>query len=180
MNYPDLPENIFQPLLESVDHVSRLTVDALKRVTDPNQRDLFQSLLSELQTKRTEFTTITIPEIIENQRKLQAASARLDSTLAGSTDIIAQSSLLEQKIADQIVSLNEKMASAKPMDPPARPRTDLFKPESKAVSLLDGNILRKYLLGLRDPADVALDEPHTTGNIWDNWKSDDSSGTPNA
>jgi hypothetical protein len=40
MNFPDLPENIFQPLLESVDHVSRLTVDALKRVTDPQQRDL--------------------------------------------------------------------------------------------------------------------------------------------
>ena len=180
MNFPDLPENIFQPLLESVDHVSRLTVDALKRVTDPEQRELFQSLLSELQTKRTEFTTIAIPEIIENQRKLQATSASLDSTLAGSTDIIAQSSLLRQKIADQIVSLNEKMASAKPIDLTARPRTELFKPKSKAVSLLDGNTLRNYLLGLRDPTDVALDGPHTTGNIWDNWKPGDSSGKPRA
>jgi len=180
MNFPDFPEDIFNPLLESVDHVSRLAIDALKRVTDPEQREVFQSLLSELQTKRTEFTTIAIPEIIENQRKLQAASASLDSTLAGSTDIIAQSSLLRQKITDQIVSLNEKMASAKPMDPPARPRTELFKPKSKAVSLLDGNTLRNYLLGLRNPADEALDGPHTTGNIWDNWKPGDSSGKPNA
>ena len=180
MNFPDLPENIFQPLLESVDHVSRLAFDALKRVTDPEQREVFQSLLSELQTKRTEFTTIAIPEILENQRKLQAASASLDSTLAGSTDIISQASLLEQKIADQIVSLNEKMASAKPMDPPARPRTDLFKPKMKAAPLLDGNTLRAFLLGLHDPAVDALLGPHTTGNIWDNWKPGDTGGKPRA
>ena len=122
-------------------------------------------------------TSTAIPELERTHKKLQESTAKTMDLL---DDHKALTARMRQISADLKAKVEASDSVEKPpRKPPARPTVSPPSPK-KAAPLLDGNTLRTFLLGLRDPAEDELQGPRTTGNIWDNWKPGDTGGKPRA
>jgi len=181
MNFPDIPAGFFGPLLGSLDKIAAVASKTIPTVTDPRRRDLFAGLLDELQKARAQFQSVVIPEALETHRKLQESTSKSLELLEDHKALNDRMKELRDEYAGTVAASKEYRQENPPLPlpPPAKPQW-VPKKRSATSPLLDGNTLRAFLLGLRDPAEEALQGPHTTGNIWDNWKPGDSSGKPRA
>ncbi len=181
MNFPDIPAGFFGPLLGSLDKIAAVASKTIPTVTDPRRRDLFAGLLDELQKSRAQFESVVIPEAQETHRKLQESTSKSLELLEDHKALNDRMKELRDEYADTVAASKEfrQENPPKPLPPPAKPQW-VPKKRSATAPLLDGNTLRAFLLGLHDPAVDALLGPHTTGNIWDNWKPGDTGGKPRA
>jgi hypothetical protein len=181
MNFPDIPAGFFGPLLGSLDKIAAVASKTIPTVTDPRRRDLFAGLLDELQKSRAQFESLVIPEALETHRKLQESTSKSLELLEDHNALNDRMKEIRDEYAGTVAASKEfrQENPPKPLPPPAKPQW-LPKKRSATAPLLDGKTLRSFLLGLRDPAEEALQGPHTTGNIWDNWKPGDTGGKPRA
>jgi hypothetical protein len=180
MNFPDIPAGFFGPLLGSLDKIAAVASKTIPTVTDPRRRDLFAGLLDELQKARAQFQSVVIPEALETHRKLQESTSKSLELLEDHKALNDRMKELRDEYAGTVAASKEYRQENPPLPlpPPAKPEW-VPKKRSATSPLLDGNTLRAFLLGLHDPAEDALLGPHTTGNIWDNWKPGDTGGKPN-
>ena len=181
MNFPDIPAGFFGPLLGSLDKIAAVASKTIPTVTDPRRRDLFAGLLDELQKARAQFQSVVIPEALETHRKLQESTSKSLELLEDHKALNDRMKELRDEYAGTVAASKEYRQENPPLPlpHPAKPQW-VPKKRSATSPLLDGNTLRAFLLGLHDPAVDALLGPHTTGNIWDNWKPGDTGGKPRA
>jgi len=177
MNFPDLPDNHFGPFLSVCGEVSQNLSQLVPQIPDPRKRLMLEQMLEGFKQSLDGFTSTAIPEFERTHKKLQESTAK-------TMDLLEDHKALTARMREISDDLKAKVKAAdsvekQPRKPPARPTVS---PPSakKAAPLLDGNTLRSFLLGLRDQGEEALQGPHTTGNIWDNWKPGDTGGKPRA
>ena len=181
MEFPVLKPIDFSTFLNQIGIIKDLLAKAVPRATDPDQREMLQSFLSQIHENEAEFSRTAEHDINEIITKYDKSVADTKMLLNQNTQLMEETKELGQKIDEAVVKIKAKAAdkAKQPKAPAIRPRGVARKTNGVSAPLDSGKALRNYLLGLRNPADEALDGPHTTGNIWDNWKPGDSSGKPN-
>lgn len=164
MTLPKLTADFFEPFLGRVNRLAVLLEETIPKLTEPRQRELLESLLAEICSRREEFVSVAIPEVLETHRQIGEMSRELEATLAGADAIRAKADELQRLIGENA----RAMAAAKPPEPAIASGP----PADQGISMLDGDTLRDLLMAVRKPPKppAAPAVLRTTGNIWENWE----------
>lgn len=177
MQPPPLPNIDIHPFLESISFLEKQVASCAGMATSPEDKEMFDSLLRTISTSKTEFENVIPASVAAGRQEYSRLLGELNQLDASKKKFDADCEAFHIKCQ----TLRGSIQNIPPFHQPDPARPSAISPKPTATApLLDGNTLRSFLLGLRDPAEEALQGPHTTGNIWDNWKPDDSSGKPNA
>jgi len=177
MQPPPLPNIDIQPFLESISFLEKQLASCAGMATSPEDKKMFDSLLHTISTSKAEFENVIPASVAAGRQEYSRLVGELNQLEASKQKFDADCDVFYTKCQ----TLRDTINNTPPFNLPDPPRPRGIAPKSTiAAPLLDGNTLRSFLLGLRDPAEEALQGPRTTGNIWDNWKPGDTGGKPRA
>ena len=166
MTLPGLTPEFFEPFLGRIDRLTRLMEQAIPKTSEPRQREMLESLHSEILLQREKFVSVAIPEILETHREIGEKSRELQAVLAQGDEVRAKADELQRLIREKAREM--AMKASNPPEPPAPPPPA----EVQEIPLLHGDKLRDLLMAVRKPPKPpALHGAlRTTGNIWENWE----------
>ena len=177
MQPPPLPNIDIHPFLESISFLEKQLASCAGMATSSEDKEMFDFLLRTITTSKNQFEKVIPASVAAGREEYSRLLGELNQLDASKKKFDADCDAFQTKCQ----TLRGTIQNTPPfhLPDPARPRAIAPKPTTTSP-LLDGNTLRAFLLGLHDPAEDALLGPHTTGNIWDNWKPGDTGGKPRA